>query len=242
MLVMYDEGCRKGMPHPHASRWFQMGENSDILPGLPPLGQAALYGSAVGHAAPVVEPGAIGLAGRPLESPTQFLDRLSPRARVSVPPWRRSVAAVPSRRTVLSKRLKRTATLSRPTSCCAPRKCKRRLPSPRQNRSLMQDTLRRKSGQLCQEKGTQLVILHTPMLDERNSSIMPEGQYWPDFFAAPVAVMGIPTSRLLAGLSDSDVSQMFMDSRHLTRTAKSILRPSSRRFYLELYAKSTHVR
>src|SRR5437016_3433798 len=49
VLMIYDEGLGRGVdgPHPHSSRWFRIGENSEALEGLPLISKAQLYGGAV---------------------------------------------------------------------------------------------------------------------------------------------------------------------------------------------------
>ncbi len=73
--------------------------------------------------------------------------------------------------------------------------------------------------------GCQLVLLHIPMFDEKESFKIAETAYWPDVLGTDVAMIGIPTGRLLAGLSDDEIKRLFANVGHLNENGMKYFTP-----------------
>jgi len=90
-------------------------------------------------------------------------------------------------------------------------------------------------GLLAKSHGCDLVALHMPQIAEKTSSVITESRDWADFMQAEVCLMGIPTGRLFAGLSDQEIKFLFVDPHHLNANGQqyftSLIMPALTQFY-----------
>jgi len=238
-LVIYDEGNRD-LPHMNSSRWFRIGENSEMLSGLPWLAQARLYGGAV------------------LGMPRQLLSLARPnlledpaRARINV--WNTSFRAEnPAKhRGALCSRLAYGHSPDfipfRPAGDATPADV---LAYSAETRVAFKFTgpatqpyqlhFARSLARLCQERGTRLVVLHTPSLRERGQTSIAERELWPEVLGAPVEIVGVPPARLFAGIPAAALPKLFLDDTHLNQNGQEMFTPLITPMLLKPYAASIH--
>jgi hypothetical protein len=98
----------------------------------------------------------------------------------------------------------------------------------------------RKLARLCQERGTRLVVLHTPSLPERGLTVISERELWPEVLDAPVDIVGIPPAKLSAGIPAADVPKLFFDDAHLNQNGQEMFTPLITPVLLKQYAASTN--
>jgi hypothetical protein len=94
----------------------------------------------------------------------------------------------------------------------------------------------RKLAQLCQERGTRLVFLHTPNLNERGQTVIAERQLWPEVLGAPADIIGIPPAKLFAGIPEADLPKLFFNDQHLNQNGQEMFTPLITPGLLKLYA------
>jgi hypothetical protein len=98
----------------------------------------------------------------------------------------------------------------------------------------------RKLARLCQERGTRLVILHTPFLRERGLKVIAERQLWPEVLGAPVSIVGIPPAKLFDGIAATDVPKLFFDDFHFNQNGQDMFTRLITPVLLKLYAASAN--
>jgi hypothetical protein len=246
-LVIDDEGD-SDVPHLISSHWFRIGENSEVLAGLPRIAQARLYGSAV------------------LGMPRQLLSFVRPNlledpARCHANFWNLTFRApnLAEQRGALSSRLtydprrplrpapnERDFFSFRPAGQASPADV---LVYSAENHDAFKFTgprippyqlhFARKLARLCQERGTRLVLLHTPSLPERGLTVISE-RHWPDVLGAPVSIIGIPPAKLFAGIPTADVPELFFNDAHFNQNGQDMFTQLITPALLKQYATSTN--
>jgi hypothetical protein len=93
----------------------------------------------------------------------------------------------------------------------------------------------RQFGLLAKNQGCQLALLYMPSYPERASPEMTEPFCWPDVLGTEVRMMGIPGSRLFAGLSDEEIGRLYIDTKHFNANGQeyftSLITPALLQFY-----------
>jgi hypothetical protein len=99
----------------------------------------------------------------------------------------------------------------------------------------MQAAFARKIAALAQEHQVQLVYLHLPQASEMKSSVIEERTFWPDFFGAHMAMIGVPPTKLFEGMSEENILKLFYNQEHLNQNGQeyftSIITPSLVQIY-----------
>jgi hypothetical protein len=238
-LVIYDEARSvDDLPHVESSKWFLMGSNSEALRGLPPLSQARLYAGAVlgmpRHLLSLLRP---DLMEDPAHARTNFwntyyrapsvVERLgSLRARLAYGvspdfvPFEPPAEVTPADVVVYSDQAPNAFELAGPPTGSYELHFAQRL------------------AELCKEKGTRLVVLHTPSVHERGKTGIPEREPWPHLLAGSVDIVGIAPSRLFRGMSENDVTKLFFEDGHLNQNGQDWFTPLVTPTLLRLYALS----
>jgi hypothetical protein len=88
--------------------------------------------------------------------------------------------------------------------------------------------------------GCQLVLLHVPVMEEKRSLEIAESAYWPAVLRTDVAMMGIPTGRLFAGLSEGEIKRLFANGRHLNQNGLKYFTPLIVPALFQLYESKSH--
>ena len=246
-LVIDDEGG-SDVPHVNASRWFRIGENSEALAGLPPIAQARLYGSAV-----LGMPRQLLSLVRPnlLEDPRWCANFLNLTFRA--PNLAEHCGALRSHLTYLPRREFRPLPGERdffPYQPAGDATAADVLVYSAENRDAFKFTgpalppyqlyFARKLARWCRERGTRLVILHTPSLRERGLTVISERQLWPEVLGAPVSMVGIPPAKLFAGIPAADVPKLFFDDFHFNQNGQDMFTRLITPVLLKQYAASTN--
>ena len=94
----------------------------------------------------------------------------------------------------------------------------------------------RKLAQLCQERGTQLVFLSVPVLNDRGGRILiapPELN--PAILGAPVEIVGIPPAKIFAGIAPNDVPKLFFNDSHFNQNGQDMFTPLITPTLIKLY-------
>jgi hypothetical protein len=239
-LVIYDESFTDDGPHPHSSRWFLMGGSSEALRGLPWLAQARLYGGAV------------------LGMPRHLLSRVRPdlmeepaRARPNF--WNTYYRAPNVATSLGSLRVRLAYGVSpdfvpfEPHGEAGPADV---LVYSDETRAGFEFTgpalgpyqlhFARMLAQLCKERGTRLVVLHTPLVHESGQTVIRERELWPSVLGAPVDIVGIAPSRLFGGLSRNDVLKLFYEDVHLNQNGQEMFTSLVTPALLSLHARSAN--
>jgi hypothetical protein len=237
-LVIYDEQRRDDSPHQHSSRWFRIGDLADALQGLPWSAQASLYGGSV------------------LGMPRQLLSLVRPNL-VEDPRhapfnyWHTHYAAanLADQRGALKARLAFKYSHDfdpyRPPSVATPADV--RIYSAETQGAFAfrgsalppyQRHFARKLAQLCHSRGTQLIVLHVPVLAERGQPVITERVFWPEVLGAPAEVVGIPPARLFAGIPSGDLTRLFYDEEHFNQNGQELFTPLITPALVHLFARS----
>jgi hypothetical protein len=224
-LVIYDEDPGRNAPHTNSSRWFRIGEQSEALAGLPWMSRATLYGVAVlgtpRQLLSLVRPNLVEdpASGRPncwttrYRAPDLARERGALKARLGFDynpdyvPFPARSEATPADAVVYSANTRAAFRFTGPAL------------------EPYHLHFARKLARLCQERGTRLVILHPPVLNERGQTVVPERQKWPEVLGVPVDVVGIPPAKLFAGISDADLPRLFYDDVHLNQSGQEMFTP-----------------
>jgi len=239
-LVIDDEGRGDDLPHLHSSRWFLLAESSDALAGLPALAQLRLYGGAV------------------LGTPRHLLsllrsDLMEAPARAQPNFWNTYYRAPP-----IAERL--GALRARLAFGASPDF--RPLPAHTTARSEDAVIYSRAAGggfqfqgpptgdyqlhfarmlaKLCRDRGTRLVVLHTPARHELGQAKVEERENWAEILGAPVEIVGIPPARLFAGMSSDEVTALFYEDGHLNQNGQDLFTPLVTPALLELHASAAN--
>jgi hypothetical protein len=221
VLVFYDEDRGLDTPHPHSSRWFRIGENSEALDGLPVIQKAALYGGAVlgmpRHLLSLVRP---NLMEDPENCRTNFFNTyyhapnlarnfgaLRAKLGFNVSPifteYEPKTSATPADAIVYSDATKDQFTFTGiPTQ-------------PYQLHFV------RLLAELCRQKGTHLIVLHPPNFAERGQSTITERVNWSQELGVPVDILGIVPTKLFSGLSEADGEKLFYENEHMNQNGQN---------------------
>jgi hypothetical protein len=70
-----------------------------------------------------------------------------------------------------------------------------------------------------------LVLLHIPRMSEKESFKITESAYWPRVLQTDVSMMGIPTGRLCAGLSELEIKRLFSSDEHFNQNGLKYFTP-----------------
>lgn len=93
---------------------------------------------------------------------------------------------------------------------------------------------------LAREHGCQLVLLHIPMFDEAGKSAIPEAEFWPHVLGTNVIVLGVPSNKLFAGLTDDEVRKLFFNPGHLNQNGQAYFTPLITPALLQIYDFQTN--
>ena len=237
MLVIDEEHYTTDTPHLLSSRWFRMGEHSEVLDGLPWTGRAGLYGNAVlgmpRHLLSLVRPNRLedpayyipnSLTLSVLYNAPNIAEQLGAlracRAFHDLPdfsPYQPPSTATASDVVIYSEATRGAFTFTGP-------------PTPPYQRHFVQ-----KLAQLCRARGTRLVVLHMPAYHERDQTTIQERVLWPEELDAPVAVVGIPGKKLLAGIPPDKLEKLFSNPTHLNANGQDLFTPLITPALLKLY-------
>jgi hypothetical protein len=238
-LVIYDEG-NSDLPHLNSSRWFRIGENSEALSGLPWLAQARLYGGTVlgmprqllslvrpnlledpGHSRPNIW-NTLYRADNPAKHRGALLSRLAYNHSPDFVPFHPGGEATSADVLVYSAETHEAFKFTGPAT------------------QPYQLHFARRLARLCQERGTRLVVLHTPSLSERAQASISERELWPEVLGAPVVIVGIPPAKLFAGIPATDVPKLFLDDVHLNQNGQEMFTRLITPTLLKQYAASVN--
>lgn len=99
----------------------------------------------------------------------------------------------------------------------------------------MQLHFARKLAALAYAHGCQLVIVHIPTFDERQSPVISEPAFWPGALNTEVSMIGIPPATLFKGLSDDDIRKLYSDHVHFNENGQdyftALLTPTLLKIY-----------
>jgi hypothetical protein len=210
-------------PHSMASRWFRLGEDFDALEGLSFVVHVRYYATVV------------------LGSPRQLLSRLRPnllrdpvlyegnrpeyRNHQQQPP--NTVQSLGGNSVPLGYRFSLKFERYVPQNGAQPSDAL--IYSPRNRESFeftgpplqaSQLHFARKLAQLCEERGTHLVILHMPSLLEFGKAKIPESVFWPDALQAPIDIVGISPNRFFDGFTEGDAKKLYYEKKHLNTNGR----------------------
>ena len=235
ILVIDDEIRQPDRPHPIASRWFRVGENSDALEGLSFTSHLRLYSSAVlgapRHLLSLVRPNL-------LDDPSQ-LKRNYWNIYYRAPDIAQNFGSLQARLAhTLNPNFSEYMEKGSATSADALRYGTQNKESFKFTGSSIQKYqlhFARRLARLCEERGTKLVFLHTPHLLERGSTSIVEREFWPDVLGTPVEIVGIPHAKLFAGITERDEKMFFRDDGHLNQNGQKLFTPLITPLLLEIY-------
>ena len=225
MLVIDDGFNSADQPHLLAARMFRFGDDAETLRGLPPQTQAAYYfASIAGWPRNLVD---LARANLPADMDAtnywtsrshaaNFAEHLGAfKARSG---FRENPTAEPEPFVEYAPQ-----TGVQPSDVCV------FSPATKNNfgfpeRDLlppMQLHFAQKFAALAQEHGCQLVVLHIPTFDERQSTVISEPASWPRVFHTEVTMIGIPPATMFRGLTDDEIRKLYSDSVHLNGNGQS---------------------
>jgi hypothetical protein len=240
MMVIYDENRGTDEPHPQSSRWFRAGD-SDVLSGLPWESQASLYGGAV------------------LGIPRQLLSVLRPDlledpAHCHTNFWNNYYHAPNLAENLGSLRARLAYGVSpnfvpfQPKGDATPANALEYSPETRgsfefNGRAMPPYQLHfaRKLAELCRTRGTHLVVIHTPSLDEAQETIISERQNWQAVLGSEITIIGIPPSRLFAGIPLEDLPRLFYENAHLNQNGQDMFTALITPKLIELYNAPSNI-
>jgi hypothetical protein len=93
----------------------------------------------------------------------------------------------------------------------------------------------RKLAALARGQGSQLVMLHIPLVPEMRETAIRERLCWPEYLYSDWKLVGIPPGRLFQNLSDTDVLNLFANHTHFNRNGMiyftKVITPTLLRIY-----------
>ena len=95
-----------------------------------------------------------------------------------------------------------------------------------------------KLARLCEEHGTQLVVLHIPVSGQEDEEAVTECQPWSEILGRPVDVVGIPGVKLFGGIPPAEVHRYFYEKDHLNGNGEDLFTPLVTPSLLKLYARA----
>jgi len=195
-----DFASRYDAPHPWLYRLFQIGPDSEALAGLPFDQQAALYAAAVlgmpRHLLSLVR-------SETTESPASAADLGCIRRRAAFEWDYQSFSVFTPKPPYLPARTMISDSWKDVTNS---------------QRSLGPYTSHfvHKMGQLLRDHGVHLVILDLPSLwPGLPTDTIEQVTCWPQAFGMPAELVGVPTARLFAGMTNAEVKKLWSDYLHL---------------------------
>ena len=87
--------------------------------------------------------------------------------------------------------------------------------------------------------GCKLALLEIPIYRDRSASFISESTKWPEFLQADVAMVGIPSKKLFAGLSDEQVRMLYADDLHFNQNGAKYFTPLVVPALFQLYENYT---
>lgn len=217
-LVIYEE-CRSGiMPHPSASRWFRFGDCAGDISGLPFRVQAGFYADSVrGMSRNLLslvrtDMPVDGNPGRTYWEKKYNAENLTSRFG--------SIAAHLGFEHNPDFAPYTPQNSTRPSDVCV---------YPSTNPSLFrfvsadlsyQDSFAKKIVSLARNKGVQVIVLHLPEINELDSPVIQERDFWPKTFSSEVTLMGIPPAKLFEGLKREEILNLFFDPGHMNKNGQ----------------------
>lgn len=239
VMVIYDESRNGDASHTHASRWFLIGPDSEVLPGLPTKAQARLYAGAVlgmpRHLLSLTRPNLLedpeqcrpNFWNTYYRAPNVALQRgaLNARLAYNVSPdfveFNASGLASPEDFRIHSDQ---TAGDFKFTAA---------RPHPYQLHFV------RKLAELCRKHGTRLVVLNTPSFQERNNTDIRERFNWDEILGTAADVVGIAPAKLFAGIAPDDVVRLYYEGGHFNVNGQNLYTPLITPVLLKLYDQPT---
>lgn len=240
MLVITDEGVRES-PHLHSSKWFRIGENSESLNGLPTYDQAQYYAGAIlgmpRHLLSLIRPNLledpahcqINFWNTYYHAPNLAQNQGSLRARIGYGVTPDFSEFVPESLTTSDDVViysEETASQFKFTN----------------KSTAFQIHFAQKLAGLCQNRGTQLVVLHTPRVHEREGSVITEIWNWPEVLKRPVNIVGVPPDKFFADLDLNDAKKLFYETNHLNQNGQTFFTKLITPTLLKLYDSPTEPR
>ena len=240
-LVIYDEEQGEDIPHQTSFHWFRIGENSEALDGLSWQMQASLYGGAVlgmpRHLLSFVRPNLLEDPANCRANQWNSYYR-APNLSERLGSLRAQLGYYRSQEKFLPFQARGHATPADVLVYSAETRDAFQFTSPAAKP--YQFHFARKLAQLCQERGTRLVVLHTPNLRECGESLIIERRLWPEVLGAPVDIVGVPPAKLFAGIPTADVMKLFYDDNHLNQNGQEMFTRLIAPVLLTLYAAPTY--
>jgi len=240
LLVVYDESRNGDSAHTHSSRWFLMNQSTEVFDGLSLKAQARFYGGAVlgipRHLLSLARP---NLLEAPEDCRPNFWNsyyhapniaqrlgslraRLAFNVRPDFVPFTPRGGAAPGDFLLYSEQTRNAFEFSA------------------SGIDDYQLRFARKLAELCREKGTRLVFLHTPQYNGRGKSVIRERLCWPEALGPSVDLIGIPPDRLFSGISADDTRKLFYENGHFNENGQDFFTPLITPVLLKLHADTTH--
>jgi len=239
LLVIYDEVSLADTLHPLSTRWFRWADDADALAGLSLGGQAGLYASAI------------------IGAPRNMLSWLRPNLPADLVSTNKNYWEVTyhapnpaTRLGALTSRLgynydSRFVEFTPPAS---PQASDASVFSPATASMFQFDEppvppyqlhFMRRLANLARQHGTKAVILHLPEVEAERPAILHERKSWQELAPSQVSLMGIPSAKLFAGLTDDEIKRLFFDKAHLNQNGQRYFTRRLTPALLEMYASQT---
>jgi hypothetical protein len=240
-LVIYDENGLQpldDLPHVQSWRWFVMGEAPEAFRGLPLTFQARLYGGAVlGMPRHLLSLARRNLPDDPLHTPPNVWT-----TRFHAP---NPAEYLGSMRARLFIGMDPNFAPYHPPGTATSADVAIYSPETREAFWLKGDPARpyqlyfaRMLAKLCAERGTQLVFLHLPIYSEAAEKLIPERRVWSEELGAPAEMVGIPPTKLFAGIPPSDLAKLYIDGDHFNLNGQQLFTPLITPALLKVYANA----
>lgn len=218
-LVIYEE-INDNKPHLHSSRWLRYGEGDDALEGLSSEQRTMCYGGSLlgmpRHLLTLIRP---NLIANESQWTSSFLNTYYHAPNVS-----EHLGAL---RVRLAYKISPDFVRYHPVGEASPDDAVIHDAQTRGNYEFngppvpeLQLHFIKKLALLCQEHGTQLVVLNTPQMAKCGQTAVSECLDWPAITGTNVSMIGIPPARLFAGLSNADLFKLFWDESHLNENGQ----------------------
>jgi hypothetical protein len=78
----------------------------------------------------------------------------------------------------------------------------------------------KKTMALAESHGIKVVCLNIPILADRFKEVIPQGSLWLNILSSDTTLVGVPPTKVFAGMSDSMVDGLFTDPEHLNQYGK----------------------
>jgi len=88
---------------------------------------------------------------------------------------------------------------------------------------------------LAREHNCRLVLLHIPTLDEAQSAVTEERNFWPEALGAEGVILGIPPAKLFGGLTDEEIRKLYLNTGHLNKNGVEHFTPLITPALLQIY-------